>query len=686
MNADLLSHPTLTHLAVWAWQASLAASLLMVPFLVLARWAGRWWSPTWRYALGLLILVRLLWPVAIPSSWSWQNLLTTRPSAARPTSSEEASMVAAPAVALPAASFPIATSTPQGSALDARPEPLGRQARPSREPGRLIWAWAVGVIAVWLIAVWRWRHFHRRVRSATPVTDPVRLAILDDCRRLAQVRTPVPLLSVRGLGTPALFGWRRPVILLPEELDPQLDPVTLRMVILHELAHLRAGDVGLNWLMTLAAALHWFNPLAWLSLRRLRADREMARDAQVLAWLDPVERPIYGHALLNLAACFSGRVFCPSFLPVLNHPQETKKRIHMIACFRTESRARLLGLGLALAALAGVTFTRTRAADPAPQPEPILADEAAAKRRDEQAQQAEDKARNALAEAVDVQRLQVRKSQDELDSMRQELAALGANVDLHAGDPLKYTADRLSQLSQELSRANIEHHAIHARRERLNQARDSLEPAAFRQALLTALPDDALSKLMQNLWDAEAQLAKLKVDFGPNAPQFKQAQVWLGALDGKVEERVRGILMGLQIQEDTLALQGEQLAKKLAEFSAQASQLSRKLAPYTQAQEQLQSANSILKSLELRKMQEDLDRQAQAQDRRLEDLAQQRRDMDQARSRFDQAAQDETQREIQQLEKRLEQLRRKQGRVNTSGPATETPAAGADSLRQPARF
>lgn len=690
MNAALSSWPLISQLATWAWQASLAASLLMVPFLVLARWSGRWWSPTWRYALGLLILTRLIWPVAVPSSWSWQNLLARRPAVVRLESPPHLPTAASVALVEGTASLPAAGFAALVDAPPIQPAVANAQSLPTRSPHRLAVFWAGGMVFVLVFAGWRWRRFHRRVRKATPVTDPVRLAILAECCRLTQVRTPVPLLLVRGLGTPALFGWRRPVILLPEELDHQLDPLTLRMVILHELAHLKSGDVGLNWLMTLAGALHWFNPLAWLSLQRLRADREMVRDAQVLSWLAPVDRPAYGHALLNLAACFSGRVFCPSFLPVLNHPQETKKRIHMIACFQTESRARLLGLGLLLAALAGVTFTQTRAAGTPPKPDDLRADEVVARQREEQSKdkalQAEKEARNALAQAVDVQRLQVLKSQDQLDRLRQELAAMGANVDLNTGDPLKYTADRLSQLSQERARTSIEHNAIRAQRERLKQAKSSLETAAFRQALLTALPDDALSKLMQNLWDAEGQLAKLKVDFGPDAPQFKQALVWRSALDEKVEERVLGILAGLQIKEDTLALQSEQLAKQMAEFSDLANQLSRKLAPYTQAQEELQSANSILRNLEMRKMQEDLDRHTLLQKRRAEDLAAQQMDLDRARGRFDQAAQDQTQTEIQQLEKRLEELRQKQNRANAGKPSTENPPSGSDSLRPPARF
>lgn len=60
-----------------------------------------------------------------------------------------------------------------------------------------------------------------------------------------------------------------------------------------------------NLLGSLAATIHWFNPLMWLAIRRMKIDREVACDAYVLEVLGEEEAIDYGLTLVEFLKRFS---------------------------------------------------------------------------------------------------------------------------------------------------------------------------------------------------------------------------------------------------------------------------------------------------------------------------------------------------------------------------------------------
>ena len=108
----------------------------------------------------------------------------------------------------------------------------------------------------------------------------------------------VRILLCRGLQVPATAGLLRPVILLPEEATTWRED-RLRMVIAHESAHIRRRDWTWQLIAQFACALHFFNPLAWISARQLRTESEFACDDYVLGL--GIEPTRYAEELLCIA-------------------------------------------------------------------------------------------------------------------------------------------------------------------------------------------------------------------------------------------------------------------------------------------------------------------------------------------------------------------------------------------------
>lgn len=80
-----------------------------------------------------------------------------------------------------------------------------------------------------------------------------------------------------------------------------MDAAALPYVLLHERVHLRRMDNLWKLLALIAAAVHWFNPMAWLLVVLLDWDLEVSCDAWAVRKLDAAQRRCYALSLLELA-------------------------------------------------------------------------------------------------------------------------------------------------------------------------------------------------------------------------------------------------------------------------------------------------------------------------------------------------------------------------------------------------
>ncbi|HMO65145.1 MAG TPA: M56 family metallopeptidase, partial [Verrucomicrobiota bacterium] len=122
----------------------------------------------------------------------------------------------------------------------------------------------------------------------------------------------------------------RPVILLPERLAAGLAADQLDDVLLHELAHVRRGDLWTGHAQALLQCVWWWHPLVWLAGRRLNRAREEAADEAVLAALDR-EPPRYAETLVAVARLVAARPgLTVGFLGILEHRSALRRRVERL--------------------------------------------------------------------------------------------------------------------------------------------------------------------------------------------------------------------------------------------------------------------------------------------------------------------------------------------------------------------
>ena len=149
--------------------------------------------------------------------------------------------------------------------------------------------------------------------------------------------------------SPAVCGLFRPVILLPQSLVQKLPPAQLRAVLLHELTHLRRGDVWVNCAQALVQIVYWWHPLLWLANARIRRVREEAvDDAVMLALRDEAET--YAPTLLEVAKlAFHRPLASLGLVGILESRSALRQRIERLVNFRAPRKA-----GLTIASLLGI--------------------------------------------------------------------------------------------------------------------------------------------------------------------------------------------------------------------------------------------------------------------------------------------------------------------------------------------
>lgn len=139
----------------------------------------------------------------------------------------------------------------------------------------LLWAAGAAVSLLRMLMAWTaiWRI--RRASDRFPIAD---LGVLTGSLGL---KRDVDVLESGAGSMPMSFGMLRPAILLPADAAEWTEE-RRRMVLLHELAHVRRGDFATHVLARTMLGVYWWNPLAWLAWRESLKERECAADDLVL--------------------------------------------------------------------------------------------------------------------------------------------------------------------------------------------------------------------------------------------------------------------------------------------------------------------------------------------------------------------------------------------------------------------
>jgi beta-lactamase regulating signal transducer with metallopeptidase domain len=305
----------------WDWASAMfwQVGLLIALIALLDKLIRRWAWPQLRYALWSLVLIKLVLSptLSLPSGLAPRFtpiVMQVLETAVRPTAVEEE----LPAV-IPYLQYrvnPLAARSESGVVPSVANAPaigdsgatnipiLTAGLQPNwRSYAMFVWFGGMVTLGVWLLAKLRRlgkEHPDKSGKASLPQSFHDQLA--DCAKHLGLKRKPTPVVT-GSIRTPAVFGLFRPVLLMPVGYIRNLSRKDTEYLLLHELAHVKRGDLVTHSLYMCLQLVYWYNPLLWLVRRRLRHLRELCCDATVADLLR--DRTVeYRRTLLDAARQF----------------------------------------------------------------------------------------------------------------------------------------------------------------------------------------------------------------------------------------------------------------------------------------------------------------------------------------------------------------------------------------------
>ena|GEM_PF-1153724 len=312
--ATLDGHVVSTAILAWIGQALLFGTALAGVTWLLTRPLRRRAYAGLEAALWSIVLIKFLIPVGPGWSLSLTSVCQTLSRHA------------------PGAAVTARIADPDPTATTAAPVPgrqhggANRAQRPWRWTALVAAAYLAGAVALLAIRTRSYRSLRARCRALPPADESTHRLVHDVCRRLGVLRIP----SIRideECPAPFILGFFRPLLVLSHL--QLVRPDELETVIVHEVSHLRRGDMFVRYLQWIAGTLLFFWPVvAWVN-RRIDAAREHACDEWALRH-GKLTAGEYARCLLNAVRPMRcGRLsYQPAFMAA--NPNTIERRIDMI--------------------------------------------------------------------------------------------------------------------------------------------------------------------------------------------------------------------------------------------------------------------------------------------------------------------------------------------------------------------
>lgn len=172
--------------------------------------------------------------------------------------------------------------------------------------------WLTGIIIMLAALVFSYIKTSKIIKTTSEKPGSRLLDILSICQAELNSRCNTPVYTTRSFSIPFIFGFIKPIIILPVHIYIKLPDEGIKAILLHELMHIKRKDYLVNLILFLLKSVYWFNPIVWLAFAWMKNDAERACDSAVVKEYSTEKRGKYAKALLDVAVSVGKHTYIPA--------------------------------------------------------------------------------------------------------------------------------------------------------------------------------------------------------------------------------------------------------------------------------------------------------------------------------------------------------------------------------------
>ena len=308
---------------------------VLIMIILLIKWIfRRKLSPKWHYYIWFIVLIKMILPYGFMGA---EQLSTLVPQYRPPIEIESSDTYADGYYPKIQEDSVVTDKNETGSKSDLEVDNMAK--RPVyRVLEILALVWILGFMILFIYILYAYFKSIKMIGTITSCEDEDCLTLLRKCESRMGLRHNRDIYwSVNDNISPCVIGFIKPKLIISKNIYQSLTPENRDHTIMHELVHIKRRDNIINAAAILLNCIHWFNPLIWYAMHRMRIDCEIACDFEVTKTWEIERRRQYGNTLIHTASLIENDRYTYMPIGMSRSKKDIKRRLEVIMEKRHQS-------------------------------------------------------------------------------------------------------------------------------------------------------------------------------------------------------------------------------------------------------------------------------------------------------------------------------------------------------------